>query len=168
MRERHLGLWRQWPEYSSQGSQLLSVARSAGFRLGDWELAFELFDKFGASQAVAGRKASISDFMLPETGATSGSDAAHYLSRVSGFLPSIVAWFKLSSERLKELEAQSKADQSARLALECRIADMTIQLAECPELTEGLDRSLQKWRSKAKKSLHGRLHRWWRRIRGKA
>lgn len=176
-------LWNLPPETALEGRKLLSSAISAGFRLGDWELAFDLIDRYVVAQPGAEHDASIKSFVLPEIANAAEPDGPELLSRVPGLLPSIIGWFKLNNDRLRVL---------ARMPHESQAAEINARLASHLNQIEALSSSVAKWRAKAdhakaenerlKKKvitlreerkrhteirLTGRIRSWWKRVRGK-
>lgn len=177
-------LWNLPAETTMEGRKLLSSAVSAGFRLGDWDLAFDLLDRYTDAQPSAKPDTAIKSFVLPEIATSAEPDAAQYLSRIPGLLPSIVAWFKLGKDRLRF---------SAGAARESRAAEIDLKLSGCRNEIETLNSSVAKWKAKAEHAkaenerlkakinamreerkeqsemrLPARIRRWWRRVRGKA
>jgi glycosyltransferase involved in cell wall biosynthesis len=181
MQDRYRGIWNLRPETPLEDSKLLAVAIAAGFRLGDWELAFDLLNRFVASRANAEVIESIPNFVLPENTATSEAEAANHLLEMPGLFPSIMAWFRITTSKLRVLENQIEEHKAASLAPHPSNADiepMRIELekwrtratavANDNKLLEDKINSLRKERQeRAGKSLQGRLRRWWRRVRGK-
>lgn len=175
IQDRYQGVWNYPHTSPLEERRSLSSAVSAGFRLGDWKLAFDLLDRFVAAGAYGKKNEDIQGFVLPENAAVMEPLSVDYISKVSGFLPSIIAWFKLTNERLRtseeslqslnsanqELKAkltehlresneQIIAERSAKLELESLVASLNHQQTELQSRIEHLSSSLGKWQTKAR------------------
>jgi glycosyltransferase involved in cell wall biosynthesis len=176
-------LWNLPAETTLEGRKLLSTAVSAGFRLGDWDLAFKLLNRYIDAQPGTKPDTAIKTFMLPEIATPAEPEPEKYLSRIPGLLPSIVAWFKLNNDRLRFSTAASRESQAS---------EIDVKLSGCLKEMEALNASVARWRAKAefakaenerlkakintmreerKKQSEtrwpARIRHWWRRVRGK-
>lgn len=188
MQNRYRDAWNLPSNFPVEGRRLLSSAVSAGFRLGDWDLAFALLDRFVASQPDE----KIRDFVLPEISDVAVPSDIEFLSKVRGLLPSVIAWFKITKGHLDASRGSFEPQIVARQDLESQLNEITCKLSVSQIANDSLSSSLEKWRTRAisaesdrkklklkvnvlrselknelGKSIHVRVRSWWRRIRGK-
>ena len=186
-------LWNIPADPPLDGPKLLSTAVSAGFRLGDWDLAFDLIDRYAGTESVTERDATIKSFVLPEFAIAVDPDASERLSRISGLLPSIVAWFKLTDDTIRRSDIRPGANPSPTRPPVSRTAESSSQISICLNEIDALKSSVARWRAKAERAkaenkrlkakintmreerkkqsetrLPARIRRWWRQVRGKA
>jgi glycosyltransferase involved in cell wall biosynthesis len=95
MQQRYRSTWNIAAKEELDSRQLVSSASAAGFRLGDWPLAFSLIDTLEAKPRAPGPDGSddTSVLLLPEDVVTEGAKP----NRPQGFLASVLWSFKAAS-----------------------------------------------------------------------
>ncbi|WP_052810698.1 glycosyltransferase family 2 protein [Variovorax paradoxus] len=95
MQQRYRSTWNIAAKEELDSRQLVSSASAAGFRLGDWPLAFSLIDTLAAKPRAAGPDGAddTSVLLLPEEVVAESATP----SRPQGFLASVLWSFKAAS-----------------------------------------------------------------------
>ena len=95
MQQRYRNTWNIAAKETLDSRQLVSSASAAGFRLGDWPLAFSLIDTLAATPRASGPDGSgdTSVLLLPEEVVAKGAKP----DRLQGFLASVLWSFKAAS-----------------------------------------------------------------------
>ena len=101
MQERYRGAWSAPFKAKLTGRELIAAATSAGFRLGDWNLAFSLIGEYSGNQEVP-RTAIASDqiFVLPEINSIGGVSRQDWTCRTGSILAAILCWLKVSRQAM--------------------------------------------------------------------
>jgi hypothetical protein len=155
-------MWNIPADPPLDGPKLLATAVSAGFRLGDWDLAFDLLDRYIGTRPAGERGESIQSFALPDITRVVDPEAARRLSRIPGLLPSIVAWFKVTDDALRAPEIGPDGNPLPQPPRAARTAEGASQM-DALKITE----MRKERKTVSEKRLLGRLRNWWRRMRGR-
>ncbi|MGJ7566675.1 glycosyltransferase family 2 protein [Variovorax sp. GB1R11] len=120
LEERYRGAWRAPAKNELSAKERSSIASAVGFRLGDWDTAFSLFDAGRVEFTSIGSDV----FRLPTAGRKMPIQLAGTADNSADLVEPAIAWMKLAVQNAELLEqeigaaAQKQSDMHAELSQE--------------------------------------------------
>jgi len=147
MQRRYQGIWNTPAGSAFTDRQRTIMAALAGFRLGDWNLAFALLDQPGLENSekkpgIADKKPADQIVLLPDLPDDGQSSSGQ------GLLPSVMLWFKKSQQTHAVLDAKVRALENDQRLLENREKSAAIQADEWRTRSEWAEAELKALRNR--------------------